>query len=350
MLTSTVSKIVYDIRGITVPIASGYEIPFQIFSASDVSVTIGQSDGTVAELESGWSIQIPSGNGTNKVVFDSSYRFPADAESLAIARSIAVTQETDLRNGDKMDAEIIEAALDKLTAIAQQFREVLSRTFQLPITESPTDISFPGAAERASKIIGFDETGKKVTMWSNPNDAIHQIENIVEQINSLKDEIEEFRDDAQTAADDAEKAKADAQGMLDEAIESIESAKDYMDAAMMAGFEAVLGDGTATEFIIKHNLQTRRLLTQIWDNTDAGIPVWYISIIDDNNIKVSFESAPPAESLTLYISAIYSRTLTDMKISWGNVTDVAIRPDQVSDDFFMTADEMLGMLNQPSVG
>ena len=222
MLTSTTSKIVYDIEGIATPIASGYEVPFQIFSESDVTVTIGQEDGTITELETGWTLQAPaSGVGTYKVVFDAGYTFPTGAESLAISRSIAITQEVDLRNGDKMDADVLEESLDKITAIEQELSEAISRTFQLPITEAGADIQFPGVAERQEKVIGFDSTGKNIRMWSNPDEAINAAGEANEQSSQVLQQVTQLKKDA----DDAKEAAELAQGKAEDAQAAAEQLK-----------------------------------------------------------------------------------------------------------------------------
>lgn len=336
MLSSNTSVVRYAISAAV----TAYDIGFPFWDFSEIVVTAINSatgESVILKKDVDYTITVSEAitdpvyqNGTVNMVSDAYKNYTA----LVISRELPLTQDTDYKNSESLNADTLEMSFDRATAQIQQLKEEIGHSIKLPITENPGDYKIPEASQRGSKVLGFGSDGNTIVMYKNPDDAVQQIEDVVDQIGSMKNDVEKFKDDAQEAAVDAVKA-----------AESIESAKDYMDAAKMAGFEAVLGDGSSTEFTVKHNLQTRKLFTQIWDNTDAGIPVWYISIIDDNTLKVSFESAPPAESLTLYISAIYSRELTNVKISWGNVIDVAIRPDQVSDEFFMTKEEMLEFLN-----
>lgn len=229
MLTSTTSKIIYDIEGITTPIATGYEIPFRIFSADDVVVNIAYDTGETPEVTTGWSVQIPKeATGTPKVVFDSGYTFPDGAMKLVISRSISPEQDVDLRNGDAVDAEVLEEMFDKLTGISQELKEELARAFKLPISENPEDLSFPAAAQRSRKVIGFDTDGETLMMFSNPDDAIADANEALEEANTTKAAAEaaqaaaeEARGKAEDAQAAAEQAKTDTQQIADDAEETI---------------------------------------------------------------------------------------------------------------------------------
>ena len=70
MLTEQTSKKVYNIAGVTTPIETGYEIPFMIFQASNVVVSIGKEDETVTAITGGGSVSMAEADtGVNKVIF-----------------------------------------------------------------------------------------------------------------------------------------------------------------------------------------------------------------------------------------------------------------------------------------
>ena len=239
MLTDQSSKKVYNIAGVTTPIATGYEIPFTIFQASDVVVSIGNEDGTVTAITEGWSVSMAeSDTGVNKVVFDSGYTFPDGSTTLTISRDVPAEQDLDLRNGDDMDAEDIEEALDKLTAQIQQLNEVTGRTFKLPISENPEELSFPSASARAGKMIGFDDTGYGIRLGENPDDAIATAEELLEEATEVQQDVTEkyqaVTADADQVAQDRQKVEQIAEDIdldnindkfeeLDQKIDNVQS-------------------------------------------------------------------------------------------------------------------------------
>lgn len=94
----------------------------------------------------------------------------AVGETLTVLRSVPATQETDYVQNDAFPAESHERALDKLTMIAQQQSEILSRAITVPTGESSVP-SLPSAADRANTLLGFDANGDPVVTLPNPTDA-----------------------------------------------------------------------------------------------------------------------------------------------------------------------------------
>ena len=309
MLSTTANKIIYDISGISAPIATGYEIPFRIFGKGDVYVTIALESGENIPQKTGWSLVIPSSDtGVCKVIFDSGYVFPESSSKLVIYREVEITQTTDLRNSDEMDADILEEMADKLTAIAQQFRETLSRSFKLPISEEPEDIVFPGAEERAKKIIGFDETGNQVVLYENLDGAVARAEN------------------AAAVSEKAAETAADAQEHLDEML------------AMRRAYYTTIGDGTTKTFIIRHGLNTKHFIPCIWCSS-TELPSYYtMKKIDLNTIEITFEEAPPADSVTVVLSGVDKAYLAKMK--WDDIEDVQLTGEQIDPASIMYEDDI----------
>ncbi len=83
---------------------------------------------------------------------------------LAIVRSTPITQDLDFDTGDTFPAESHEAALDKLTMIAQEqkgsFDSVAGRVVYVPVGES--SITLPPIAARANKIATYDAAGNPI--------------------------------------------------------------------------------------------------------------------------------------------------------------------------------------------
>ena len=68
------------------------------------------------------------------------------------------------------------------------------------------------------------------------------------------------------------------------------------------GYSAPIGDGTSTEFTVTHNLNTQSIIVQLWDSTGQGVPMWDMTIIDNNSVKVTFEDgAPSANGVSICI-------------------------------------------------
>jgi hypothetical protein len=90
----------------------------------------------------------------------------AAADKITIKRDIPVTQLVNYVYNDKFPAEVHERALDKLTMIVQQLKEVTDRAVQFPETEvAGTGNIMPAASGRAAKILGFDASGNAVQLY-----------------------------------------------------------------------------------------------------------------------------------------------------------------------------------------
>lgn len=86
------------------------------------------------------------------------YGPPATGTTLVIVRNLPLIQEVDLVNNDINDAEVTEAAFDKLTMVAQQLDARIERSFTLPdsdVSGASTQLPTP----EASTLLGWDATG-----------------------------------------------------------------------------------------------------------------------------------------------------------------------------------------------
>lgn len=110
---------------------------FRTFEAVDVVVVAADANGveTTLSSESDYYITINSSGKGGTVTLSNA---PAKGTLLVITRKIQIKQEVDLVNQGEFYAETIEGAFDRLTAIAQDMYEQLSRTLVVPISQSET--------------------------------------------------------------------------------------------------------------------------------------------------------------------------------------------------------------------
>ncbi len=145
---------------------SVYSYTFRIFSSSDLLVSKMDTNGVVTTLAlttdytvsgvgdlGGGSITLVAGN------------LPASF-ALTIRRVVSLLQPTDLRNQGDFFPEAHEDEFDRLTMMAQQFQDVLSRSLILPETEAGAgfNLTIPAKVKRALMGMGFDVNGNPIAI------------------------------------------------------------------------------------------------------------------------------------------------------------------------------------------
>jgi hypothetical protein len=158
-ISTSTNKAQYAISGST------YAIPFPYFAKSDIYAVLTTPTGDVPlALTTNFTLTDPGASGTlTKVgVWD------ATATQITIYREVPLTQETDLANGDTLDAEVLEGMFDRLTALAQQNAEAITRQVSIPITDAAASLELPNKTERANKFLGFDTNGDAVADANGP--------------------------------------------------------------------------------------------------------------------------------------------------------------------------------------
>ncbi len=87
---------------------------------------------------------------------------PASTVTWTIFNDPDATQPLDLVENDPLPAESLEAALDRLTMIAQRLKKVVQRSLRQP-TGDTTDIdTLPAKVDRASKYLAFNADGDPI--------------------------------------------------------------------------------------------------------------------------------------------------------------------------------------------
>lgn len=96
---------------------------------------------------------------------------PASGEKLTFLRNVPLSQETDYTEGGAFPAESHEAALDKLTMIAQQLAEVNARTVTLSASADLSTVSTALPAPDASKVLAWNAGETALENVENPATA-----------------------------------------------------------------------------------------------------------------------------------------------------------------------------------
>ena len=153
-VSSTTTKVSYTGNGST----SVFAYTFKIFADAEVNVWV---DSVLKTLTTHYTVSGAGAGDGGNITFTSG-NTPADTKSVVFSRNIARTQVTDYVENDSFPAETHEAALDKLTFIAQELDNVLSADifrFAETVTDAGTVTIALNAAARASKLLSFDSSG-----------------------------------------------------------------------------------------------------------------------------------------------------------------------------------------------
>lgn len=119
-------------------VTTGFPFEFKVFSASDVVVTIADSDGieTVQTLTTDYSVSLNANQNSDPGGDVTLVTALADGSTMVLSSAVPLTQETSLPNVGSFNPTTINAALDKLTILAQQLQSAVDRAIKLPITST----------------------------------------------------------------------------------------------------------------------------------------------------------------------------------------------------------------------
>ena len=157
MLTSTTNKVQYSISypfGSTFPVTFKYWLAAEIHAVLSFPIATEKSDQELV-LNTDFSLTAPGNTGTLTRLSD----WDHDAIRLTIYRLMDIDQQTDYRNGEAVDMDLLEQDFDRATARTQQIDERTERTLQGPITDEDPLSEIPEAAVRALQFLGFDAEG-----------------------------------------------------------------------------------------------------------------------------------------------------------------------------------------------
>jgi len=155
-VSSTTAKVSYAGNGATTVFA----VPFYFLAAADLRVIL--RTGTTESIQSLTTNYTVTGAGNESGGSVTMLVAPAAGTTITILRNAAATQETDLLPNDRLPAESLEDALDKLTMLVQQLGESADRSLKYPASDAAASPTIPAASARASKFLTFDANGLPV--------------------------------------------------------------------------------------------------------------------------------------------------------------------------------------------
>lgn len=158
-VSSTTTKAQYSGNGTTTVFA----VPFYFLLNSDLLVILRSSAGveTTQVLTTNYTV---TGAGNEAGGSITMLVAPPTGTTLTILRNAPATQETDLIPNDRLPAESLEDALDKLTMLVQQIDEESARSLKFAATDSSTATTLPTSPNRANKFLSFDNSGNPIVV------------------------------------------------------------------------------------------------------------------------------------------------------------------------------------------
>jgi len=157
-ISTTTIKDSYSGNGTT----SAFTYTFKITDDDDIQVIIRSATGTetIKTKTTHYTVSGVDNAGGGTITFTIG-NIPTAVQTIILRRATPQTQELDLIENDPLPANSIETAYDKLTSIAQELQEQITRSIKLSKTNTMTSTEFTvAAADRADKILAFDANGE----------------------------------------------------------------------------------------------------------------------------------------------------------------------------------------------
>lgn len=153
------SKIQYTLSSATQTLP----VPFYFLAEGDLKVIKAGTTETVLILDTDYTVTGEGDTDGGSVILTGTDTDIGD--DITITRDVAITQPVDYEENDKFPAEVHERALDRLTMIAQQLQESVSRSIKVPETEpADTVLVLPTKTARENTVLAFDEDGEIVAI------------------------------------------------------------------------------------------------------------------------------------------------------------------------------------------
>ena len=144
-----------------------FAFTFKCFSSdgTDLKVILTNSSGvdTTLTITTDYTVSLNSNQDTSpggSITTTGSSSPPATGEKLTILNEPAYTQGTDLITGGGFYPDVVETALDRSTVLARRAKEQVSRSIQIPVSDSAgTSVELVSNTLRANKALVFDSDG-----------------------------------------------------------------------------------------------------------------------------------------------------------------------------------------------
>ncbi len=139
-----------------------FPIGYKFNSAADLVVTLIDDEAKTTQILTLNSDFTVAGAGDEEGGAVTLVVAPTVVQRLKVTRVVDILQLTDLRNQGKFYAEIHEDAFDLLTMIAQQHESGINSSLRVAESD-PEPARIPSVAQRAGKLLSFDENGDPST-------------------------------------------------------------------------------------------------------------------------------------------------------------------------------------------
>ncbi len=220
MVTETMPKKVYDISSSTKPLAAGYDIPFSIGKKEELHVYLSSLDGDSEVDSSKYKLTSDTkGEVATNLTFIASYTFPEGSTKLTLIREVAIEQEIELKEGEKISAKIIEEGLDNAVRISLMLQERVNRALLLSHSDEGSQIIIPNATDRAGHLLAFDDDGNLAPVLTS------KVAADLEAVHALVDEAKASAAVATASAASASSSEASAKENATNAAQSEANAK-----------------------------------------------------------------------------------------------------------------------------
>lgn len=132
-----------------------YPYTYKILDEADILVEV---DGVAKTLTTHYTVSGVGVSGGGNVTFVTA---PASGAVVVLSRSMAYSRDTDYQENGDLLAATLDEDVDRVTMLVQQVRQLIRRAVKLPSGVTADQVLGTGntAAERASKLIGFDSDG-----------------------------------------------------------------------------------------------------------------------------------------------------------------------------------------------
>ena len=145
-----------------------FAFTYKVFSStgSDLAVVFTNSSGveSTKTLTTDYTVSLNADQDNNpggSITTTGAWSPIAVGEKLTILNEPAYTQGTDLVSGGGFFPNVIEDALDRSTILARRADEKVSRSIQIPVSDSAgTSVELTSNTLRANKAIVFDSDGE----------------------------------------------------------------------------------------------------------------------------------------------------------------------------------------------
>ncbi len=155
-VATTVNRESFNGDGVTVT----FDFTFKAFVDTDIKVMVRDAGGTetLLILDTDYTAVVNAGaGGTVTLIGAYAATPPATGEKVTIYRDIPYTQQIDPIENDPQRADVQEEGFDRAVILAQQLKDMMARSIQLPVSTAFANLSLP--EPQAEKYLRWNALG-----------------------------------------------------------------------------------------------------------------------------------------------------------------------------------------------